>query len=532
MLRFEEVRSLPRLAWCAKIKAGKRDVHVLHGPWVETNARWFAEGAWNGPFADGEFVDATILLGSGGRVAPNEAFVDFSATSHPMERLQTMRIRDNGCDELLVSNSLAFLFAQADDGPDPTYPFYDQDLMSFVDGLSGLVPTIKTRRGREIALVYVSNLRIDLKGDLKTTLRRRSEPPAFANYEEYVSFLNREIDVVHGNANDPARRTLYRPLATVSSGYDSPACAVLARNVGCNEALTFGSARPEDFGTDADDSGLEVGKHLGLNVTEYDRTEYLKRSDFPEAEFLAVGTGGEDVVMAAFEEHLPKTMFYTGFLGDTLWGRLHSNPDAARDFRMKFPAGSSLTEFRLRVGFIHAPIPLLTFTQHPSLHRISNSEEMIPWRSDNPRYDRPIPRRMAEEAGVPGHLFGQAKRAVTQPFYHNEPLRQIMSPASYDDFSSGVEPCLTLPDAKSRLAMRVLPRMHRVSLFVNRAATAVAGRLGRAVAFPTFVARHYRQKIAANAFTFHWAHQKLADRYAVSQHDEGIFEDEEAKLSL
>ena len=41
---------------------------------------------------------------------------------------------------------------------------------------------------------------------------------------------------------------------------------------------------------------------------------------------------------------------------------------------------------------------------------ITESDEMQPWRIHT-AYDRPIPRRIAEEAGIPRQAFGQAKYA-------------------------------------------------------------------------------------------------------------------------
>jgi len=48
--------------------------------------------------------------------------------------------------------------------------------------------------------------------------------------------------------------------------------------------------------------------------------------------------------------------------------------------------------------------------QKTDIVRITESSEMDSWRLGN-TYDRPIPRRIAEEAGVPRHLFGQDKMA-------------------------------------------------------------------------------------------------------------------------
>ena len=55
-------------------------------------------------------------------------------------------------------------------------------------------------------------------------------------------------------------------------------------------------------------------------------------------------------------------------------------------------------------------VVLMGARQKADIVRITESPEMDPWRLGN-AYDRPIPRRVAEEAGVPRHLFGQSKMA-------------------------------------------------------------------------------------------------------------------------
>jgi hypothetical protein len=506
IFEFRPVASLPRLAWCARVRRGDSVARVVHGAEVETSQHWFAEGVWNAPFAEGGILEATMLLGSGGRADATR--LSFAASSHPMDRLQYLRLPD----ELLVSNSLAFLLTQASDEPDPEYPFYDRDIISFVDGLSAAVRRLPTRRGRVVELLYCANLTVDR--DLNITEQRRVQSRSFSDYADYVAYLAAELVALARNAQDPARARLrFEPLATISTGYDSPACAVLARSIGCTRAVTMGAARAE-YGGGAD-SGVEIGRRLGLTVTEYDRAAYLRRGDFVEAEFLAVGTGGEDVVMSAFEPELPGTLLVTGFLGDTLWARLHDLGErAAADFRMRFPAGASLTEFRLRVGFVHLPVPLLTYGAQPSLHQISNSEAMRPWRVRNPHYDRPIPRRLVEEAGVPRELFGQRKRAVTQPFYHNEPLQPIMSEQSYRDFLDfRGAPQAVNELSRHALRLAVLPRVHAAQSLVSRGLTVASGWLGVSFTPRAWVHRRYRQPLADNALTFHWAQARLRPRY-------------------
>jgi hypothetical protein len=115
-------------------------------------------------------------------------------------------------------------------------------------------------------------------------------------------------------------------------------------------------------------------------------------------------------------------------------------------------------EFRLRTGFVHIPVPMLAFGAHATLRAIGASREMRPWRNvrttrikflripcsplaikthpivaavgrlskrvsrwrSRSDYDRPIPRRIAEEMGVPRGAFGQRKLAASTLVHDQE----------------------------------------------------------------------------------------------------------------
>ena len=103
--------------------------------------------------------------------------------------------------------------------------------------------------------------------------------------------------------------------------------------------------------------------------------------------------------------------------------------------QQKLPSGTGLTEFRLRVGFVHVPVPYLGCTNHKSIHQISTSTEMQPW-SVGTRYDKPIPRRLIEEAGVSRGMFGTRKKAVAIVAEVDGGFERVMTKESFADFSS------------------------------------------------------------------------------------------------
>lgn len=413
-LIFRHIDTLPRLAWCAKLIRGEDHVQVFHGPWVETANDFFCEGAWSGDYLS-QKLDTCILMGSGGRTAGNRLLI--ATPNNTLERLFALNRHGK---TLFVSNCFAFVLAAANDNVDPQALLYSVKLASITHGLKGYARFLPTRDGHKVRLYYHCNLLIDSKLNIieepKKTVRE------FVNFADYKAFLLEQVAAIHANANDPHRKVAYRPIASVSAGYDSPAAAVLAQRVGCAEALTFTGARGAQ---NIDDSGVEIAGRLGMQVHLFDRLDYLQEKNFPEAEFF--GYGALELPWAA---QLEGKLLFTGFHGDKVWDR--NNKKVSPHIVRGDPSGHNLNPFRLRVGWIHIPVPFIGCTSHPAIHRISNSEEMKPWTLNN-NYDRPIPRRLLEEAGVERHIFGMKKRAagLNLPV---EGLKERMTKESLDDY--------------------------------------------------------------------------------------------------
>ena len=79
-------------------------------------------------------------------------------------------------------------------------------------------------------------------------------------------------------------------------------------------------------------------------------------------------------------------------------------------------ASDSLGEFRLRAGFVHYPLPYVGALHGPAIHAITHSAEMRPWKLGTGYYDRPIPRRIAEEDPEEG--IAPAERPRSDGFKH------------------------------------------------------------------------------------------------------------------
>jgi hypothetical protein len=499
-MRFEYFprESLPRLAWCARLRRSSEVVEVWHGPWVETTPGWFVEGAWTGAFRDGAFVEAIHLVGTGGRSEPDR--VVFCAPSNLADRVHTV----HAGDDLFVSNSAVFLLQMSADEPDPHYREYLSDrIRQQAAGIRDVDKRLPTARGRHILLHDFCTIAI--RPDLSIGRLEKPPTPPPADYADYVGQLEETIADIQANAADPGRRRPYRPLATISRGYDSGPLAVLMSRHGAREAFTFTNV--------PDDDGTAIGERLGYKVTGYDALGYRRLPGAPEAEFHATPWGG-DVVMAGCETQLAGALLITGRRGRPLDMISPAAPELYNP-RPSALAGAMMNEFRLRVGFLQL-IPYYVAALHPdAVFRISTSPEMKPW-SVGGGYDKPIPRRILEEAGIPREWFGQQKLASARsPTMRLEDL-SAEGAASFRAFLR------TMPQTSWRRRVRreagVL--LNRIALGVHRgrrklrAALGLRTRVPKRAWYPELPKRNASPEMD---FAFHWAFSQIRDRYELEE---------------
>lgn len=410
----------PTLAWLAQGNKSDHLVTVFHGPGVEATPDWFCEAVWDGEFSRGEFDQTDVVAGSGGRIRDND--IVFVAPGNSVDRLQWLE------DEtaIYVSNSLSCLMAFTNASVDPSYSRYIKDANSVIDGLDRYKPTLSTTRG-DIHLVYFNNLVWDATG-----LHKRAKPGLgrdFSSFEKYHDFLQRTMAALMANLRAKERHFSFKPMGTLSSGYDSTTVAVLGKQHGLEEVITFEQARAGH-----NDSGADAAQRLGLNVHTVDREDWRKEK-FPEVPFIASYSSAEDMVFLGAEAHLRGRVLFTGYHGDKVWDKLttYLNDQIVRGD----PSGLPLTDYRLEAGFINCAIPFFGTRQVRDIHRISNSPAMSRWDVAG-NYSRPICRRIAEEAGLPRDSFGVKKKAVTvDPFAGWEVQHgggSFLAPESRDDF--------------------------------------------------------------------------------------------------
>ena len=220
------------------------------------------------------------------------------------------------------------------------------------------------------------------------------------------------------NAAARGRRATYRLVAACSRGYDSTATAAIASLAGCREGVTFvrsagPSGHPLVGVTErvGDDSGADTLRVLGMRATEFDRSALATLPGHPRAEFFISSPAAiTDATARLMEDTLRGSVLVSGRHGERYWGpTLRCRRTDFREVDDCHLSGQALGEFRLRVGFVHFPAPYVGALHGPAIFRITHSAEMRPWKLGTGYYDRPIARRIAEEAGVPREWFGQRK---------------------------------------------------------------------------------------------------------------------------
>lgn len=376
-------------------------VDLMAGAGVEIRGTRWVEGAWAGPFDDFDPAGAW-LAGTAGDLEPQglTLFPPF----HSFDAVYLVR-QDA---QVWASNSLAFLLEAAQLRLRHDFPRHLLELAQVIDGLDGHHVSIPLEGGISLEVLNLLPVTVAMTGTI--SVGRLPQPPELSDYGAYVDFLTETCARILDNAASLARRLPMAGLATVSSGYDSAATAAIARRCGVSDAVTITHARDRDDRSTMDDSGAPVAAALGLDATSFERdARWSVEGDPVIAEFLATGMSGEEVPFRALAEHLRARVVLTGAYGDKVWGRSVGTDDRLRRSDL---GGSSLTELRLRTGCVHLPVPMLGAVAHPSIAAITGDRSLAPW-SVGGDYDRPIPRRIAEDSGVPRQVFGRTKRAVT-----------------------------------------------------------------------------------------------------------------------
>jgi hypothetical protein len=493
-------KMLPPLAWIATLDRGGRTASVILGAAVEGDSHGIVAGAWSGSFIRGGMADAITSVGSGLQTDSDALIVICGTAGADMVLVHRQPSR------LTIGNSLPLVLAAAGDRPRRGYAFYSNDLFSIQLGAA------RYRESLPMALGSVSVYFGSVEIDANLRVRRRALPRAsrFSDFAEYRSLLVGETASVFANASDEARRIRYRPIASVSAGYDSPAAAVIAHEAGCTDAFTFRQSVISKG--EPDDSGEAIARALGLSVTAFDTFAYRARNDSPEIVFASAGFGGGDAHLAGHDDTFRGRLVVGGGGGDRIWDcrfQLSESQDLPT-----YLGGYTAAKFFLELPALMLAVPAIGVTNLKDIQRISRSAEMRPW-SVGGWYDRPIARRLLEEAGVPRGRFALGKLRVS--LIYEEPLRKIpplvayLSSRSLTDFERWF--AKARPIASARIALHNFAEATFGRLIWSKKIRRWMRKLH--VRWPPAPGQlwHLRTPMRKSAFVFHWAIEQEIAKY-------------------
>ena len=403
---FIDGSGFPKLGWVASFDRAQNSLQVMHGESVEVNGSWCVEGVWDGEFDLGEFYLSENFFGSGVAVLHDKLV--FAPSSATVDRICYCEI--GNC--VVVSNSLVLLLSAIDGRlMDRSYK---NEINSICKGIDGFERKIPVEHAEVDYVQQVIHENLVLSGD-EIRFESRSKRHNLDSFDDYEGRLKQVLKQILSNVESPSRRKEISTYSTISRGYDSTAVTALVKDLGVDTGFTCPrSNSPWWMGKSASsDDGTPIASALGMSTIHIGTGKSIDHET--ETLFLAGTALAPELVFHDMCNHIERhddvAVVFTGYHGDKLWdvstsGRYTSDQIVRGDV-----SGIGLTEARLKSGFINLPITFIFARDIEDIVKISNSTEMQAWRMNN-SYDRPIPRRILELAGVPRKLFGMRKKAV------------------------------------------------------------------------------------------------------------------------
>lgn len=420
-LALQRAPGLPPLAWIASIPLGGGTILAWHGESVEQCQEWLVEGVWDAPFEDAGFHRSESFFGTGIRVEEHQVTV--SASTGMVDRL--LYFVDGG--RLHVSNSLILLLAASGARLHVGHD-YRGDCSAPLKGLWRQPYGFRavSAFGDAVEQLFHGNLVIrhgQVDVEMRSVLR------SLESFEDYVGALRDALAGIRVNGESRARRNPVSLFATLSTGYDSLAVACLARDIGVTRCFT---TRPSDSarGWVALEDGATIARALGLSPTMLTPPSVATTLD--EQHYLAPTMWGSELIFHDMGRKLGEvdgvSAVFTGYHGDKVWDVWAKDQYLRDDILRGDTSGMNLSEIRLVKRFFNVAIPFLFARNIRAIVEIGRSSAMRPWQVGG-SYDRPIPRRIAETAGVDRQSFGQHKRVVMSYYQHpfNPQLRDRFS---------------------------------------------------------------------------------------------------------
>jgi hypothetical protein len=476
------VPSWPKLAWVATIESGSNEIEVRCGPLVERGDDWIAEAVWAGDFEKGDFDQTDLVFGTGIRCRKSQNRVTFVSSGSTLDRL----VYHTQAGRCLVSNSLGALLACADIKLRDDYD-YSGDLRTICLGLASYTRFIPAHPGN-IGLSYYNNLVWDGQ-----SLREAAKPDSFPDIREFLDyrqFLGRTSRQITDNARASTRKQSVELLTSISSGYDSVAVAAVVSQVGCKLAVTIGQSTSLWRGSD---SGANIATFLGLECQTCRRTS----QSFPHEETIWAAGGRPGVLnWTLFDYPEPLCCLFSGCHGDKLWDR--TTEELPDPFVIPSIADLGIGEFRLLKGIFHCPVPFWGIRHLRQIRAISSREEMKPWTLGTRQYDRPIARRIIEEASVPRAAFAVRKKNTA----HEAGFLWPYSPDAQKRFAAYLgDRGLYAPRSMTLSLVRRFDHVENL-LHMN-----LLGKIGLRSRLRPW------DRLAGSRLIFHWANGELKQRY-------------------
>ena len=409
MFKKTKDHSLPRLAWIAEYNSLDRYLVVNYGQDVEVGDNFLVEGIWEGNFGEQGYDTSSHFFGSGLKLS-NDRLIVVPSTS-----LVDRIFIGESKGKYYISNSLIEILAQTKSKlvPDHNYKIQTNTIRNGIKNYTTDFP-ISSPKITRLNQYFYHPITIDSTG---ISIKERAESLSFYSYEHYISTIESDLASISINARSPLRKKPIDLYTTISKGYDSSAVTALTANLPIKSAFTSKTSNSSILGlfykSWNDDDGTEIAEKLGLKVNYLDFKDSQIDSD--ELYFLAATTGEPELQLYKLHKLLTcndgPSVIFTGYHGDTVWGLYPPVKALTDDILKPGASGLTLSEARLKSGFIDVPIPMMYARSIVSINNISTSHKMSEW-SIGGDYDRPIPRRILESRGIGRTEFGMKKRAV------------------------------------------------------------------------------------------------------------------------
>lgn len=402
--------SIPCLSWICEIKNNIYKFTI--GNSVDFGNNFIVEGVWDGNFNELTFGESDYFYGSGAYINSDGICV-FVPPRHCTDFIYVLYDKINKIS--YISNSFCYIFKRININLQDE--FYQQ-IKNYLNITTNKESSLGADQGNPLIaetedyvfyrLMY-HNFTVSHDGRINY-LMRVPRKIKIETFNDYRIFLLTTTKNIISNGCDVSRKNRAFPITMLSTGYDSCAVSAICADAGVNEAVTL-----DVITLGHNDCGAKIANVLGLKC--YKATSPLGKNvaslkaSFEKGyknfyEFFATAGIGDNVAFAGMEPYISGKIVFSGLYGDGCWSKSGNGSGLAHHL----PYMKSRNEFRLRTGYSLVPMPAFGAYFPYALKKIGSMPEMSRF-TLNTTYDRPIPRRIAEEAGIDRALFGQRKAA-------------------------------------------------------------------------------------------------------------------------